>query len=88
MIYQNVNNATMNSMSDERIKGIFSYYGQFASGKDLPMLRVIEVMLKEIIPPQRTWVSLTDDEMQDLWNRHAHMEMMRAIEAKLKEKNT
>jgi hypothetical protein len=40
------------------------------------------------IPPQRTWVSLTDDEMQDLWDRHAHMEMMRAIEAKLKEKNT
>ena len=39
-------------------------------------------------PPQRTWVGLTDDEMQDLWDRYAHMEMMRAIEAKLKEKNT
>jgi len=34
-------------MSDARIKGIFSYHGQFASGKDLPMLRVIEAMLKE-----------------------------------------
>ena len=75
-------------MSDERIKGIFSYHGQFASGKDLPMLRVIEAMLKENTPPQRTWVSLTDDEMQALWDRYAHMEMMRAIEAKLKEKNT
>ena len=38
-------------------------------------------------PPQRTWVGLTDEEMQDLWDRYAHMEMMRAIEAKLKDKN-
>ena len=39
-------------------------------------------------PPKRPWVGLTDDEMQALWDRYAHMEMMRAIEAKLKEKNT
>jgi len=38
-------------------------------------------------PPQRPWVGLTDEEMQALWNRYAYMEMMRAIEAKLKEKN-
>jgi hypothetical protein len=38
-------------------------------------------------PPQRTWVGLTDEEMQAIWNRYAHMEMMRAIEAKLKQKN-
>jgi hypothetical protein len=37
---------------------------------------------------KREWVGLTDEEMQDLWDRYAHMEMMRAIEAKLKEKNT
>jgi hypothetical protein len=37
-------------MSDARIKGIFSYHGQFASGKDLPMLRVIEAMIKENTP--------------------------------------
>jgi hypothetical protein len=36
---------------------------------------------------QREWVGLTDEEMQALWGRYAHMEMMRAIEAKLKEKN-
>jgi predicted Fe-S protein YdhL (DUF1289 family) len=36
----------------------------------------------------RKWVGLTDEEMQALWDRCAHMEMMRAIEAKLKEKNT
>ena len=39
-------------------------------------------------PPKRPWVGLTDAEMQALWDRYAHMEMMRAIEAKLKEKNT
>jgi hypothetical protein len=38
--------------------------------------------------PQRTWVGLTDEEMQDLWDRYAHMEMMRAIEAALRSKNT
>ena len=42
----------------------------------------------EAAKPQRPWVGLTDDEMQALWDRYAHMEMMRAIEAKLKEKNT
>ena len=42
----------------------------------------------EAAKPQRPWVGLTDDEMQALWDRYANMEMMRAIEAKLKEKNT
>jgi hypothetical protein len=36
---------------------------------------------------KRQWVGLTDEEMQALWDRYAHMEMMRAIEAKLKERN-
>ena len=39
-------------------------------------------------PPLRIWVGLTNEEMQDLWDRYAHMEMMRAIEAKLKSKNS
>jgi hypothetical protein len=40
-------------------------------------------------PPaaKRQWVGLSDEEMQALWDRYAHMEMMRAIEAKLKELN-
>jgi hypothetical protein len=40
------------------------------------------------VSSQRTWIGLTDEEMQALWDRYAHMEMMRAIEAKLKEKNS
>jgi hypothetical protein len=39
-------------------------------------------------PPPDSWVGLTDEEMQALWGGYAHMELMRAIEAKLKEKNT
>jgi hypothetical protein len=41
-------------------------------------------------PPQRTWQGLTDDEI-DTWNIVGHeslREFVRAIEAKLKEKNT
>ena len=44
--------------------------------------------LEKALAAQRQWVGLTDEEMQALWDRYAHMEMMRAIEAKLKEKNT
>ena len=46
-----------------------------------------EVRTLYTTPPKRPWVGLTDAEMQVLWDRYAHMEMMRAIEAKLKEKN-
>ena len=42
-------------------------------------------------PPQRTWVGLTDEEVKDIvWNLpyEPSQEHIRAIEAKLKEKNT
>ncbi len=47
-------------------------------------------------PPKREWVGLTDEEKIELWNKHeSHwrfddglMAFTRAIEAKLKEKNT
>ena len=44
-------------------------------------------------PPaaQRTWVPLTDEEIQTIWRSSEHMnnvEVCRSIEAKLKEKNT
>ena len=39
-------------------------------------------------PASKPWVELTDEEMQALWYRFGYMELMRAIEAKLKEKNT
>ena len=45
-------------------------------------------------PPQRTWVGLTDEEIEDLAKKHngifydCDIEFAQAIEAKLKEKNT
>jgi hypothetical protein len=39
--------------------------------------------------PQRTWVGLTDEEANELWERtDSDWELMKRTEAKLKEKNT
>ena len=49
---------------------------------------------KELSPPKREWVGLTDEEIEELakWaDKHAapwHLGFARAVEAKLKEKNT
>jgi hypothetical protein len=38
--------------------------------------------------PERGWVGLTDEEMDEIWdNRGWYVPMFKAIEAKLKEKN-
>ena len=38
--------------------------------------------------PEREWVGLTDEEMDEIWdNRGWYVPMFKAIEAKLKEKN-
>ena len=39
-------------------------------------------------PPKREWVGLTDDEVSDLTMIYSGSPLYRAIEAKLKEKNT
>jgi len=42
-------------------------------------------------PPQRTWVGLTDEEIEDCWDGYLsdyQLQMIREMEAKLKEKNT
>jgi hypothetical protein len=46
-------------------------------------------------PPQRTWVGLTQEDINQLWANNANVvgfgisfEIIRAVEAKLKEKNT
>jgi hypothetical protein len=50
------------------------------------------------LPTKRDWVGLTDEEIEDIWNRYCDemgeasindaYDIARAIEAKLKEKNT
>jgi hypothetical protein len=42
----------------------------------------------QLHPPQRIWVGLTDEEFEAIWKRFGCYELMREIEAKLKEKNT
>jgi hypothetical protein len=60
------------------------------------LLRDVEAALEEpasensSVAQQRTWVGLTDDEHCDIWYKESldWMEYGKAIEAKLKEKNT
>jgi hypothetical protein len=50
-----------------------------------------DLSCKEPSPPQRTWVGLTDEEVKNIvWNLpyEPSQEHIRAIEAKLKERNT
>ena len=59
----------------------------YRNSYDQAELGALEWALVNLPPAQRQWIGLTDDEMQALWDRYAHMEMMRAIEAELKERN-
>jgi hypothetical protein len=52
------------------------------------VLRTYGFAVAQPAQESRPWVGLTDDEMEALWGRYAHLEMMRAIEQALKEKNT
>ena len=58
--------------------------------KKTPALHDWEYQVRSLYtaPPQRPWVGLTDDEFDALEYRFARYELCRAIEAKLKEKNT
>lgn len=74
-------------MTENEIKGWFSKYGQFASGKDYALIKAIEAI---VAPPQRTWVGLTDEEIFETHKQVDSMQYLtfaKAIEAKLKEKN-
>ena len=46
--------------------------------------------VQRMLPPQRTWIGLTDEEIAEFDWKHAVVdaECVRAIEDKLKEKNT
>ena len=49
--------------------------------------RLIALVQKHTTPPQRTWVGLTDEDELD-WDGGDLKSLVKAIEAKLKEKNT
>lgn len=48
--------------------------------------KVLDAM-QHLLTPQRTWVDLTDEEIDNINYTSAHM-LAREVEAKLKEKNT
>jgi hypothetical protein len=59
------------------------------------MFHCVHQAIKRVTPPaaQRQWVGLTEEEMKLLWAEYGYRSAMckpftRAIEAKLKEKNT
>ena len=53
-------------------------------------IKILEKRIEELTAqPERQWVNLTVDELIDLERKHlSHENLTRAIEAKLKEKNT
>ena len=74
-------------MSEDEIKAWFFKYGQYANGRDMALIHAIA----EAVAPQRTWVGLTDEEVRAVIRAGEYdsmEEFARAIEAKLKEKNS
>ena len=49
---------------------------------------LLDAMTKDYVPPQRTWVDLTDEERNTITRHHAYVDnIIRATEAKLRSKN-
>jgi hypothetical protein len=70
-------------------------FNTLASLKHKKTVGPIERAMLNATPPQRTWIGLTNDEAQQTFAKHnctisTHLAgiLARAIEAKLKEKNT
>jgi hypothetical protein len=73
---------------------------ELADRNDSEGYNAVKVMcgdVQKMLPPSRTWVGLTDEEVELYWDwedfqtgagRSTIFEMVRNIEAKLKEKNT
>ena len=73
-------------MTDDRIKAVFEEYGRIVTGKEYALIHAIA----EAVAPQRTWVGLTDEEIQECLKGLPTQTIdvyARRIEAKLKEKN-
>jgi hypothetical protein len=87
---------------DEALKLALEAFAQYMPYQLNEKERIAEAAIKEVLAqpepeylafmdtPQRTWVGLTDVDAVELWQlaRHDIVEFARAIEAKLKEKNT
>ena len=89
--------AWMNNKDFEPIRvRIMQEAYELADSNDFEGYNAIKVMcgdVQRMLPPKRTWVSLTDEELLDIynqtdWNVNENWNYERAIEAKLRSKNT
>ena len=89
--------AWMNNKDFEPIRvRIMQEAYELADRNDSEGYNAIKVMcgdVQRMLPPKRTWVSLTDEELLDIynqtdWNVNENWNYERAIEAKLRSKNT
>jgi hypothetical protein len=80
-------------MTKKEIEAWFLKYGQYAKGTDYALLNAIEA----IVSLKRTWTELTDEDIECLRDGNlysvqgviqGHKAFAKALEAKLKEKNT
>ena len=75
--------------TNEAITAIKEALAQTQEPNDIASILACRDMLDAQPVPQRTWVGLTDEEMKELWeNKGWYVTMYKAVEAKLKEKNT
>jgi hypothetical protein len=71
------------------------YERGFIDGMQYQMQSSVDKAIKRATPPQRTWVGLTDEEIDKAWRsvdytvpwEQHRIDIAKAIEAKLKEKN-
>lgn len=77
-------------------KAIFAHHYKTSPGDLAYVLKGRDATPLYTHPPRREWVGLTDEEVQTIWKdatgcgdpSHDDEDLVRAIEAKLKEKNT
>jgi hypothetical protein len=73
-------------MSIEAVEAIVELIEMGAVVGNPAIVKCLRSALNE--PQQRTWVGLTDDEANELWeSTDSDWELMKRVEAKLKEKN-
>lgn len=85
--------AALQALHDENVRlGLYDYERGFIDGMQKQMQSSVDRAVNDMV--QRTWVGLTDDEIDELHGSPMNLEhsgelkWVRMIEAKLKEKNT
>ena len=79
----------------QRLEAIINVIGQYLPPDGIPVNDAMSeiISLVDPLPPQRTWVGLTEQDRIEIYDKLglmdvAWLDLMEAIETKLKEKNT